>query len=253
MTRQSLAGLLINGLLLLLTSCGGEGEHPLKEEYYYLEETNKEWLAPNSIHEIFYMKDNNGISSSFFMNNNSSDLGKSWTTIMGINTRTTYTEECFQNFNSSFGLRLGISMRAHTPPHGDNISISLGGVGFSYDFDFAMVHSLDTPFGYKSLLMTDKGYQVHDDGKILSTVEILDSLDTAYESYQDVLHFTFKDFARQWTDFTVTEIYIARGIGLVKYTLANEISAERSEQAGLSAQYPPRSCSTKMGLWPGAV
>jgi len=220
MTKYSLAGILINGLLLLLTSCGGEGEHPLKEEYYYLQETNKEWLAPDSLEGLFIMTDNKGISQSFVMSGNPSELGKSWTT---------YTEEYFQKFRSSFGLLLGISMRANISPHGDDINITLGGVGFRYDFDFEIVHDLDTPFGYKNTLTTDKGYEVHDDGEILSTVVFLDSLATQNETYTDVLHFTFRDFEALWSDFTDTEIYIARGIGLVKYTLAGGISAERSK------------------------
>ena len=226
---RSLNKLIYGAMGFFLMACGGEGEHPLKTVYYYLEETNKEWLAPDSIHEVFYMKDSNGISSSFLMTGNHEDMGKSWTTIAGINTRTSYTEECFQSYKSGLGMVLGMSMRANSPPHGDNINISLEQVGFSYDFDFEIVHSLDTPFGYKSLLMTDKGYEVHNDGEVLSTVEILNSLDTEYETYHDVLHFTFKDFVDQWTDFTVTDIYMARGIGLVKYTLANGIWAERSE------------------------
>ena len=231
MTRSSLPGILTVNLLfmLLLTSCGGEGEHPLKEEYYYLQDTNKQWLAPDSVGGVFIMTDSNGISQSFEMNENSTELGKSWTTVMGINTRTTYTEEFIQSFNSSYGLRLGISMRANSSPHGDDIIITLGEVGFRYDFDFEIVHDLDTPFGYKNMLTTDKGYEVHDDGEILSTVVFLDSLLTQNETYTDVLHFIFRDFENLWTDFTVTEIYIARGIGLVKYTLAEGISAERSE------------------------
>ncbi len=210
-----------------LLSCGGEGEHPLKEEYFYLEDFNKEWFTPDTVGEVFIMKDLNGISSSFEMTGNQKSMGKSWTTVMGINTRTTYSEECFQSFNSSFGMSLGISMRANSPPHGDNINISLGQVGFSYDFDFEIAHSLDTPFGYKNLLMTDKGYEVHDDGEILSTVEMLDSLPTSFGTYQEVLHFTFKDFNNYWTDFTVTEIYMAKEVGLVKYVLASGISSER--------------------------
>jgi hypothetical protein len=211
----------------LLLSCGGEGEHPLKEEYFYLEDIHKEWLTPDSIDQVFIMKDINGISSSFIMTGNHEDLGKSWTTVMGINTRTTHTEECFQSFVSSFGMRLGISMRANSPPHGDNINLSLDQVGCSYDFDFESLHSLDTPFGYKNLLMTDKGYEKHYDGEIWSTVEMLDTLLTSYGTYQEVLHFTFKDFNNYWTDFTVTEIYIAKEVGLVKYVLASGLSSER--------------------------
>jgi len=215
--------------MLLFSSCGGEGEHPLKEEYFYLEDSHKEWLAPDSLNGIFIMTDDKGISQSFLMHRNFSEMGKSWSTVMGINTRTSYTEEYFQKYRSSYGLSFWISMRANSPPHGDNINITLGGVGFSYDFDFESVHSLDTPFGYKNLLMTDKGYEVHDDGAILSSVEFLDSLETRYGSYTDVLHFTFDDFNEKWTDFTLTEIYIARGIGLVKYTLAGGVYAERNE------------------------
>lgn len=173
------------------------------------------------------MKDINGISSSFEMTGNSESMGKSWTTVMGINTRTSYTEECFQSFSSGFGMTLGISMRANSPPHGDNISITLDQVGFTYDFDFESVHSLDTPYGYKNLLTTDKGYEVHNDGEIRSTVEMLDSLLTSYGTYQEVLHFTFRDFNNYWTDFTVTEIYLAKEVGMVKYVLASGISSER--------------------------
>ncbi|MDF1574886.1 MAG: hypothetical protein P1P86_06795 [Bacteroidales bacterium] len=210
-----------------LLSCGGEGEHPLKEEYYYLEEAHKEWLAPDTIGEVFIMRDYNGISSSMSMTGNNETMGKSWSTFLGINTRTCYTEECFQSFKSGFGMLLGISMRANSPPHGDQISISLGQVGFSYDFDFETISSLDTPFGYKNLLMTDKGYEIHEDGEIMSSVEFLDSLLTSYGTYQEVLHFIFNDFNPYWTDFTVREIYLAKEVGLVKYVLASGVSNER--------------------------
>ena len=41
------------------------------------------------------------------------------------------------------------------------------------------------------------------------------------------MKFTFKDFKGQWTDFTVTEIYIAKRLCLVKYVLAGGITWER--------------------------
>jgi hypothetical protein len=214
-------------LLLLLASCGGEGEHPIKEERFYLEDIHKAWLTPDSIGTGFVMTDNNGISNSFSKYSESEEMGKSWTTVMGINTVTTYTEECFQNYNSTYAMRLEISMRANSSPHGDDISITLGQVGFSYDFDFERVHRLDTPFGYKYLLTTDKGYEEHDDGVVHSEVEFLFDFTTGQHTYDEVLHFTFRDFMDEWTDFTVTEFWMARGTGLVKYRLHNGITAER--------------------------
>ena len=104
-------------------------------------------------------------------------------------------------------------------------------MGFQYDLESETVFSLDTPFGYKSYLITEKGYEIHQDGEILSSVGILDSLQTAYGSYEEVLHFTFNDFNDQWSDFTVKEIYVAKGIGLVKYSHAGGISGERNPAA----------------------
>lgn len=214
-------------MALFLLSCGGEGENSLKKEYVYMEEMHKEWLSSDTIKEVFIMRDLNGISSSFLMNGKHEYMGKSWSTFFGINTSSTYTEESYQTWRSGFEMALAINMRANPEPHGDEIYISLDRVGFRYDFDFETVYSLDTPFGYKSYLITDEGYEIHDDGEIYSTVEILDSLVTSYGSYEEVLHFTFKDFIDQWTDFTVSEIYIAKEVGLVKYELASGLSNER--------------------------
>ena len=46
-------------------------------------------------------------------------------------------------------------------------------------------------------------------------------------SYEEVLHFTFKDFVENWGDFTVTELFIAKRIGLIQYTLNNGIQIKR--------------------------
>lgn len=227
-TMKSASKYIIVTMIPFLLSCGGEGSGALKEEYIYMEGMNKEWLASDTIGDVFIMTDLNGISSSFLMNGNHTYMGKSWSTVFGINTSSTYTEESFQTWSSGFGMSLSISMRANPEPHGDEIYISLDGVGLRYDFDFETVHSLDTPWGYKSYLTTDKGYEIHDDGEIFSTVEILDSLVTSYGSYEDVMHFTFNDFKEQWTDFTITETYLVRNVGLVKYVMANGHSGERN-------------------------
>lgn len=212
--------------VILLSACGGEG-NGLKTETYYFNEQNAEWLTKDTIADTFVMMDNNGISQSFSMRSDNYYFNKSWSSIIGITTQSSLTEYHFQSYRSSFGLKFSLSLTAGIPPFGDNIYINLEEVGFAYDFDFETVSRLETLFGYKSLLMNSDGYEVSEDGEILSSVEILDSLSTADTSYFEVLHFTFNDFNDQWTDYTVSEIFVAKEIGLVKYVLAGGVSAER--------------------------
>ncbi len=216
-------------LMLLLVACGGE-QGALREETLYFNQLNAGWISGDTLGDIFNMTDNNGISQSFVMNSDSYYFNKGWSSFMGINTSMTYTEYHHQAYNSGFGMRYSFSLTAGSPPYGDIVHISLDNVGFQYDLEFETVFSMDTPFAYKSYLITSEGYEVHDDGEIHSSVEILDSLVTSIATYEEVLHFTFNDFIEQWTAFTVTEIFLAREVGLVKYVLAKGISAERSTE-----------------------
>lgn len=218
--------LLFIAAAILLSACGGEGGG-LKTESYYFNEQNEGWLSNDTLDDTFVMIDNYGISQSFSMNSNNYYFNKSWGSIMGITTHTSLTEYHYQSYRSSFRLNFSLSLTAGIPPFGDNIYANLMEVGFAYDFEFETVPRLDTPFGHKSLLMTSEGYEISEDGEIFSAVEILDSLSTAYASYDQVLHFTFHDFKDFWTDYTVSEIYLAREVGLVKYVLANGDSGER--------------------------
>ena len=226
--NRSIYGFAVLILMMLLAACGGE-KTALKEETFYFQKVHADWIASDSIDDSFIMTDNNGISQSFVMNHNSYYFNKGWSSFLGVNTGMTLTEYHHQAYHSGFGMSYTFSLTAGDPPYGDHVFISLGDVGFRYDFDLETVFGLDTPFGYMSYLITDKGYEVEDDGEILSEVDILDSLDTHYASYKEVLHFNFNDFNDLWTDFTVTEIYVAKGVGLVKYVLAGGITGERRE------------------------
>jgi hypothetical protein len=208
---------------LNIVSCGENSA--LKEEKLYFAEENKDWIVNDTIGENFIMVDNHGISQSFSMNGNTHYFNKSWSSILGINTKMTHTEYHFQEFISSYGMYFSLSLTAGFPPFGDEIYVNLGNISFAYDLKNKTISRIDSNFGNKSKLMTDQGYEENE--KIYSTAEIMDSISIYGKTYQEVLHFEFKDFRNKWNDFTPVEIFVAKKYGLVKYILNNGISAER--------------------------
>jgi hypothetical protein len=76
-----------------------------------------------------------------------------------------------------------------------------------------------------SKIITDTGYVENE--AINSTVETLDTLSANGIRYDGILHFTLLDFKEEWTDFTITEVYFAKHIGLIKYSFNNGVTYER--------------------------
>lgn len=205
-------------LLLLLTSC-------VKEETIYFDAENEEWLIVAEMGDKFIVQDNNGISSSFTMTDNTSYFNQSEGGYLFIKTHKQNTEYHYQSFASSYGTQFSLSLTAGFDPFGDDIFIMLDNVGFAYDFKYKTVARIDSPFGYLSKTMTDDGYE--NNVTISSTVEMLDFYVVNNFQYSDVLHFTFKDFQNEWEPFTVKEIFVAKKHGLIKYILNSDLAYER--------------------------
>jgi hypothetical protein len=197
----------------------------VKEETIYFDSENKDWITGYEIKDNFIMKDNNGISHSFSMTDNSYYFNESEGGYFFVTTHKESTEYHYQNFTSNYGTQFSLSLTAGFEPFGDDIYIKLDNVGFAYDFKYQTISRIDSPFGYLSRTMTDKGYE--NNVTINSTVEIIDSYVVNDLQYSEVLHLTFKDFVEQWEVFTVKEIFIAKKYGLIKYILNNDLIFER--------------------------
>jgi hypothetical protein len=215
----------LTGIFILSSiSCGEESA--LKEETIYFQKENKNWITADSIGCNFILQDNNGISHSFTMLRDFYEFSKSWGSFLGINTDMTHTEYHYQSYSSNYGIPFSLSLTAGFKPFGDEIYIDLYGVGFAFDFKFETVSRVNTGFGIKSKLMTDKAYEQQGE-EIFSEVEILDSYSTSFHEYDTVMFFQLQDFKDKWGDFTVNKIYMAKNIGLIKYEMNNGISFER--------------------------
>lgn len=208
-------------LLILFPSCGDE----FGEETNYVLNENKEWLVTGDQNSQFIMVDNNSISQSFSMNGNSSDFSESTSGYFFIRTKVTKTESYTQSFSSNFGQGLSYILTAGDSPYGDELYVSLNEISFAYDFKFNVLSRLSFAGNYMSKSRTDKGFEVKKDFN--SSIEFLDSLVVNGKQYSGIMHFTFLDFNDKWTKFTVKELFIAKHIGLIKYSLNNGIIYER--------------------------
>lgn len=216
--------LLLFVILVNILSCGENST--LKEKTIYCDDENKGWITSDSLGFNFIIVDNNGISQSFSMNVNNYEFTKSSTSFLGINTDMTFREHYYQSYYSNYDIKYSISLTAGFEPYRDNLSVDLDEIGFTYDFKFNTISILYTDLGIKSKLETDRGYELEGED-IFSTVNIYDTYSTSSDTYEDVLHFQLNDFRDNWGDFTLTDIFIAKNIGLIKYELNNGVTFER--------------------------
>lgn len=205
-------------LCISLVSC-------IKEATFTCNPENKEWLVAYELGYNFVMKDNNDITNSYALTDNSNYYLESEGGHLFIKTHREKTEYYYQNFSASYGLHFDLSLTAGRKPFGDELRIELGDINFTYDCRHKVISHIYTPFGILSKMMTENGYEYGD--TIHSTVEILDSYTVNNIEYSGVLHFTCKDFSESWEPFTVKELFIAKKIGLIKYTLNNHITYQR--------------------------
>jgi hypothetical protein len=211
-------------ILIIIVLCSCRDDWAFKEETIYLAEESKDWLTPDKYGTSFIMVDNNNISQGFLMNQNSTDFSPSESYYFGIRTRISRYESYTQAWTSNFGQMIMFILHAGSEPFGDRFSMSINGIDFMYDLKFKTIGNIYFNSSSKSKTMTDTGYEENE--TIYSKVELMDTLSVSGVKYYGILHFSLKDFKDEWSDFTTTEVYIARHTGLIKYSLNNGITYE---------------------------
>lgn len=215
--------LILAFLILLIASCGEK--NALREVTYFFEEENRYWLMNAAPGDNFLMTDSFRITQSFQMNNDSYYFNEGSSGILIFTTKRSFWEYRYQGFTSNYGINFNLSLTAGDKPFGDQLYISLANTGFAYDLKHNTVSRINTPLGDRFKIRTNKGYE--EDEPINSTVEIIDLLEIEGSVYHDILHFSFDDFNDSWTDFTITDIFVTKQLGLIKYRYNNGIECYR--------------------------
>ncbi|MFC0876343.1 hypothetical protein ACE01N_07095 [Saccharicrinis sp. FJH2] len=217
---------IIELLLVIIVFMSCTENAALKKDVYNVNIENSEWINFSELERDFSMIDNNAISYSFGLSDRYHEYDKSWTSVVGINTHMSYREEYYESYTSTYGLNYSLNLSASFEPNGDCLDCRLGEVRFKYDLDKNILCNVDYDNEYKSLQSTSDGYIIQNDS-IYSIAEFIDSVMVNQVTYYNVLHFTLHDFAEEWKDFTINEIYLAKQTGLIQYTYTNGISVCR--------------------------
>jgi hypothetical protein len=199
-----------------------------KEEIINIQSENKAWLENIEETNHFIMTDSYGISESFVKSNVSCYYLEGSSHIAFFQTSATSREYCGANCSSTYGKYFSIYISASYKPLGDVMSIGFANFNFRYDLKFKQIVDIDFDrYNYRlSKTTLDTGYSHLP--IINSSMEFLASYQIGSNTYTDVLHFIFNDFAEHWNSLTVTEFYIAKGYGLIKYKLNNGVECERA-------------------------
>lgn len=181
-----------------------------KEEQLFIDIENKEWLSNFKADSLVSFIDNNQILHNiYYQSINNSSVGSS-SKFIGIKTSQTFSEYSGQYFNG-INFRGYISLSAVKKSKNlssDILSVSLNSINFMYDLDLKKIVTVN--------LNTDYEYD-----NIMSEIVFLDTLKINNKSYNNVLNFKLKDFSNKWDSYTVTDLYIAKGSGLIKFKTQN--------------------------------
>lgn len=213
--------LLIALVMVVGTSCIGEP----KEKWYYILDENKEWLQFDTTTPVLFV-DNFGIHQSFWGAGKTCSFLEGGSFVFGIQTERSFSENCYVDKFSTHGFTLSMSLRASFAYNGDNLYVRLGETDFMFDLLHQVVFSVSLGFTHSlDKTMYDKGYS--ELPHINSNVLFHDSLTINGVIYPRVMELTLKDLQQYWNDFTVTNILIAKGVGLVQFRLNNGVVISR--------------------------
>lgn len=195
-------------------------------KWYKVSEETKLWLADSSGF-CFRMADQNGITREYLNEQNTHDFSEGESFFGGVKYRISQRENYYQSFSSTFNDVFSFSL---SPGYddgywGERISLSINSLSFTYDFLLDRLVTVETNFNYLSHKITSSG--VENDSLIHSTIDFYDEIELNGTIYPHVFHFILSDFQQNWTEYTVTEVYYARKLGLLEYRYKNGLSFTR--------------------------
>lgn len=209
--------------LLGLVACGDD--FALSTKYYYVKPENKAWLVTDSLLGIPYaMVDNNGITYNFTGVRTSHDFSEALSGFLFIPTQKSYRENYYSTSVSNYGTSFSMYLYAsYTNNNDDDMHMYLTGISMHCSLASREVTYFGCDENNVEWTQTDENTTT----KVFVKVDKLNSLTVQNQTYNEVLHFYLKDPIGVIKRNQCTDLYYAKGIGLIKYTLKSGIVFER--------------------------
>lgn len=222
-TIQYIRRLLWLAPLLGLVACGDD--FALSTKYYYVKPENKAWLVNDSLIGVPYaMVDNNGITYNFTGVRTSHDFSEALSGFLFIPTQKSYRENYYSTSVSNYGTSFSMYLYAsYTNTNDDDMHMYLTGISMHCSLTSREV----TYFGCDENNVEWTQSDENTTTKVFVKVDKLNSLTVQNQTYNEVLHFYLKDPIGVIKPNQCTDLYYAKGIGLIKYTLKSGIVFER--------------------------
>ena len=209
--------------LLGLVACGDD--FALSTKYYYVKPENKAWLVTDSLLGIPYaMVDNNGITYNFTGVRTSHDFSEALSGFLFIPTQKSYRENYYSTSVSNDGTAFSMYLYAsYTNNNDDDMHMYLTGISMNCSLASREVTYFGCDENNVEWTQTDENTTT----KVFVKVDKLNSLTVQNQTYNEVLHCYLKDPIGVIKPNQCTDLYYAKGIGLIKYKLKSNIVFER--------------------------
>ena len=186
-----------------------------------------DWVVSDTVGSSFIMRDDNQITQSYRCDflTSSYDFETS-SSFLIFGKKTVRNQSLYMEWNSSYNTLFSMRLDAVADPYGDAITVTLNDMSFTCDLGKEEVIKVATKFGSIEKAASNGSYVSTE--PLLSEVEFLETITAGTITYDEGgMHLALKDFESQWGPYTITDIYIARVAGLVKFTLSNGVEFVR--------------------------
>jgi len=212
---------LIFTVLLLTTSCGDKEDFPNP-----IAASSMNWLFQEEVGQRFTMVDDNGITEDFVLTQSVGRNSQNDYQANGLDIDLSKISYYSQQFSTTYSDVFSMGLRSGYGNYGDTFLLNIGGVSYDIDLHEALVTSVRYNSDYLSYSTTEDGYE-NNGNPLYSTVTFLENEIINGITYEKVMYIKYNDFIVTNTDFTIKEIYLAKGFGLVKYIRNNGIISHR--------------------------
>lgn len=203
----------------LLVSCMGDSRT------YNLSEEGVVWFSKDTTGAEFMLRDDNQMTQSYRCTMVTAFYDVSSSSFLVFRTKTTRRHVLYSEWTSGYGNLFSIMLTAGTETTGDVLTVTLNDYVFMYDIGHEEIFSVSTPHGSLHSTLVNGRYTGGD--KIVSEAVVIPYIQIGAIGYSNVMHISFRDLQAKWTDYTITDIYIAAGIGLVQVTYKSGLVVRR--------------------------